>query len=150
MPPTKLIVAGGAFAVVLIIGGVSLADTTFHYVPVNGTIIAKTPSCFIRDTKHKENMPSCEEAREITQPGHPYEGWKVMPATMITYSYVSPVDHARHTGSASREGEASYYAEAGTPWIIYAHKESAEKSRYLAGGALALQKIISGQPVSDH
>jgi hypothetical protein len=148
MPSTKLIAATGAFALALIFAGVCLVDTTFHYIPVNGTIIAKTDACFIQDTKHKQSVPTCEEARIVTQPGHPFEGWKVMPATVITYSYVSPVDHALYTGNASREGEASHYAEVGTAWTIYAHKRNAEKSRYLAGWALALQKIISGPPAS--
>jgi hypothetical protein len=148
MPSIRLIAAAGALALALVIAGAFVADTTFHYMPVNGMIIAKSPSCFIRNLKHKRSVSSCEEARAVTQTGHPYAGWDIMPATVITYSYISPVDHARHSGSAYREGEASFYAEIGPPWIIYAHKEDAEKSRYLAGGALALQKIISGLPAS--
>jgi len=114
-------------------------DLRVNYVTVTGTIVTTDQTChlekednaIIAKRKTTTNEVSCDLAQAAVNEAPEYKGFKVVPRTNIHYSYVSPVDHAPHTGDTWRDGTADRWPAPGAHVTIYASKAKAAGSKYV-------------------
>ena len=129
----------GAMGAMLAVGvGVSQADKSMNYTPVDATVTASVVDCYVKSNKTQlvergsedRAYMGCDVA-PMAAAVHGYDASDVHVRVKFEYEFVSPIDGSVQTGDGSREGSAAaeYNAE-GKVFTIYAHKEDPAKRRF--------------------
>ncbi|WP_443750477.1 hypothetical protein [Asticcacaulis solisilvae] len=134
----RLYLIGLALAVLSAAWAWNRIDLALNYTQVAGTVISADEACRVEKqgdavTRKAEviNEMPCDAAMVAVQAGQAYAGYGVEAGTDILYNYVSPVDHAVHSGKLWRDGDVDLGPVPGDAVAVYASKATAGASKFV-------------------
>ncbi len=133
----RLYALGLGFVILSVVWAWNKIDLTLNYAPVAGTVTAVDQMCRVEQEGNILERPksapiemTCDQAVAAVQTGRRFQGDSVAFGTNILYSYVSPVDHAAHSGKMWRNSEVALGAPP-LSVVIYASRTKAGISKFV-------------------
>lgn len=134
---SKLYVYAGLLVFGAVSAGVSSADKSMNYVPVNASIKTVETDCYIENGKtkivekssNKMAYMKCDLAPTVALMND-MEQSDIHYRSKLTFQYTSPVDNKRHYGERTVTSSKMNAYSRGKTVEIFAHKSEAEKYRW--------------------